>query len=177
MAYILSRDHALTVSLVTTTSDKAVLLSKDGEEVNVPLAPLLGSSTLLRSVVAESHLHPGVHGPLVLSLSVAADILVSVGEILGKGESNVKEENIEEVQQVLDLIGVEAHLSQIRINNEYYEHVATNEEGVNLETKLESIDGDEEDNLSESGDSEAKYSYRLFSKCGKTSGVRVSWSK
>ena len=155
MAYILSRDHALTVSLVST-SDKAALLSKEGEDVNVPLVPLLGSSTLLRSVVAESHLHPGVHGPLVLSLPVAADVLVSVGEILGKGESNVKEENIEEVQQVLDLIGVEAHLSQIRINNEYYEHVATNEEGVNLETKLESID-DEENNLSESCDREAKY--------------------
>ena len=156
MAYILSRDHALTVSLVTTTSDKAVLLSKDGEEVNVPLVPLLGSSTLLRSVVAESHLHPGVHGPLVLSLSVAAEILVSVGEILGRGESNVKEENIEDVQQVFDLMGVEANLSQIRINNEYNEHVATNEEGVNLEIKLESMN-DEENNLSESVDSEAKY--------------------
>ena len=152
--YILSRDHASTVSLVSTLG-KAVFLSKDGEEVNVPLAPLLGASTLLRSVVAESHLHPGVHGPLVLSLSVATDILASVGEIFGKGESNVKEENIKEVQQVLNLIGVEANLSKIRRNYEYYENVPTSEEGVYLEIELEPIE-DEEKDFSEGGVSEAK---------------------
>jgi len=136
MAVILSRDHALTVPLLSTHGT-ATLLSKDNHEVKVPLAPLLGASTLVRSMVAESHLHPGIHGPLVLSFAVSADILVSVKEILSVGESNVMEENIEEVNQVLNSLGVEANLSQNRMNNEF-EYVATNEEDIKLEMVFES---------------------------------------
>jgi len=141
MAVILSRDHALTVPLLSTHGT-VTLLSKDGEEVKVPLAPLLGASTLVRSIVDESHLHPGIHGPLVLSFAVAADVLVSVKEILSSGESNVMEENIEEVKQVLNSLGVEANLSQNRINNGF-EYVATNEKDIKLEIVFESASDEE----------------------------------
>ena len=53
-------------------------------------------------MVADSHLHPGIHGPLVLSFTVGADVLVSVGDILEAGEANVKEGNIEEVDGCYD---------------------------------------------------------------------------
>jgi len=133
MAVILSRDHAITVPLLSTYGT-ASLLSKDGEEVKVPLALLLGASTMVRSIVAESHLHPGVHGPLVLSFTVAGDVLARVGELLGVGESNVKEKNIDEVAQVLDLLGVAANLSQCRKNIEY-DHIATNDEDITTNEK------------------------------------------
>jgi len=98
MDVILTRDQALTIPLLSTYGT-ASLLSWDGQEVKVPLAPLLGGSTLVRSMVAESQLHPGLHGPLIFSFTVAADVLVSIGDILGMGECNVKEENVEEVKQ------------------------------------------------------------------------------
>jgi len=131
LTVILSRAPVLTVPLLSTYGT-TTLLSRDGEEVKVPLAPLLGASPLVRSMVAESHLHPGTHGPLVLSFTVPADVLVSVGDMLGTGVSNVVEENIKEVVQVLNSLRVEANLSQIRINNEY-EYVPTNEEDIKQE--------------------------------------------
>merc|ERR1719369_432916 len=75
-------------------------------------------------MVAESHLHPGLHGPLILSFTVAADVLASVGDILSVGEAIVREENIDEVTQVLDILGVKACLSQSR-NNKTYGDIAT----------------------------------------------------
>jgi len=131
LTYILSRDQVLTVPLLSTYGT-ATLLSRDGDEVKVPLAPLLGASRLVRSIVAESHLHPGTHGPLVLSFTVPADVLASVGDMLGTGVSNVVKENIEEVVQVLNSLRVVSNLSQIRINNEY-EYVPTNEEDIKQE--------------------------------------------
>ena len=116
MAVILSRVQGLIVPLLSTHGT-ATLLSKDGGEVKVPLAPLLGASTLLRSTLDESHLHPGIHGPLILSFAVTADVLMSVRDLLSAGESNLLEENIEEVIQVLNSLGVGANLSQCRINN------------------------------------------------------------
>ena len=76
MAFSLSLDQAFIVPLLSTYG-KAALISRDGEEVKVPLAHLLGASPLVRSIVAESYLHPGIHGPLVLSFPVATDILGS----------------------------------------------------------------------------------------------------
>jgi len=131
MALILSRDKALTISQVSTYGT-ASFLSLDGQEVKVPLALVLGASTLVRSMMAELHLHPGIHGPLVLSFEVAADVLGSVADMLGVGEANVKEENIEEIIQVLNSLGVEANLSQIG-KNIVYEHTVANDEEVKLE--------------------------------------------
>ena len=135
MAVILSRKQALTVPLLSTYGT-ASFLSRDGQEVKVPLAPLLGGSNLVRSMVAESYLHPGIHGPLILSFTVAADVLASVGDMLSVGEAIVWEENIDEVTQILDLLGVKASLSQSR-NNRMYEDIATNEEEVKLEIVFE----------------------------------------
>jgi len=153
MAVILSRDHALTVPLLSTHGT-ATLLSKDNHEVKVPLAPLLGASTLVRSIVAESRLNPGIHGPLVLSVAVAGDVLGSVADMLGVGESNVKEENIEKVKQVLDSLGVEANLSQIR-KNIVYERTVTNEEDVELD-RVRGLVSDEESDISEVDVTKAK---------------------
>ena len=121
----MSRNQAITVPLLSTYG-KASLLSMDGQEVKVPLAVLLGGSSLVRSMVAESHLHPGLHGPLILSFTVATNVLASVGDILAVGVANVREENIGEVTQVLDLLGVKASLSRNR-NGMMYEDIATNE--------------------------------------------------
>merc|ERR1719402_562530 len=129
---ILTRDQALTVPLLSTYGT-AILLGRDGREVRVPLAPLLGASILVRSMGTESQLHPGIHGPLFLSFAVTSDILASVGELLGAGESNVKEENIEDVKQVLDMLGVEANLSYGRKYNERFEHITAYAEDVKLE--------------------------------------------
>jgi len=122
MAYVLSRDKALTIPLLSTYGT-AVLLSKDCQEVLIPLAPLLGASTLVRSMVTQANLHPGVHGPLILSLDVAAEVLVSLREILSKGETDVREETIIEVKQVLGMLGVEANLRYYGKNKEYYENM------------------------------------------------------
>jgi len=127
MALLLSRNKAVTVALLSTHGT-ASLLSRDGHEVFVPLAPVLSASTLVRSVVAESHLHPGIHGPLTLSLEVSAAVLSSVAVMLVAGESKVEEENIDEVIQVLDSLGVEANLGKI-----VYEHIVTNEGDIQLE--------------------------------------------
>ena len=58
--------------------------------------------------------------------------------MLGVGECNVKEENIEEVTQVLDLLRVEANLSQSRKNIEH-EHIGTSDTAIELEIKLEPV--------------------------------------
>jgi len=141
MTVLIPRDKALTVPLLSTCGT-ATLLSRDGHEVKVPLAPLLGGSPLARSIVAESNLHPGIHGPLNLSFEVAADVLVSVGNMLSFGEANVKEENIDEVKQVLTSLGVKANLSQRR-NNIVYKDIATNEADIKLEIVFEPMSDEE----------------------------------
>ena len=101
MAFVLSRDQALSVPLLSTHG-KASLLSKNGDEVKVPLAPLLGASSLIKALVADFHLHPGIHGPLIFSFSVNTDVLESVGNITYLfRKSNVKEENVEELKLIL----------------------------------------------------------------------------
>ena len=155
MAFKLSRDQALTVPLLSTYGT-ATLLSKEGQEVKVALAPLLGASSLVRSIVASSQLHPGVHGPLILSLEVAAHILECVVEILGAGESDLMGRNIEEVKHALDILGVEANLSRSSKNIENYEQqVALREENIKLEIVFESIDYEDAD-LSDVNANEAK---------------------
>jgi len=141
MAVILSRNQARTVPLLSTYGT-ASLLSMDGQVAKVPLALLLGGSNLVRSIVAESHLHPGVHGPLILSFTVAVNVLASVGDMLALGQANVREENIDEVTQVLDLLGVNASLSRSRINIKY-EDIATKEEAIKLEIVFEPFCGKE----------------------------------
>merc|ERR1719153_1828570 len=85
-------------------------------------------------MVTQANLHPGVHGPLILSLDVAAEVLVSLREILSKGETDVRKETMIEVKQVLDMLGVEANLSYDGKNKEYYENIPADyeEHGVFL---------------------------------------------
>ena len=158
MAVTLSRDQALTVQLLSTYGT-ASLLGKDGREVQVPLAPLLGASSLLRSIVDSSQLHPGVHGPLIISFDIAVDVLAHVGEILGAGESKLKSGNIEDVVHVLEILGLEGSLSETRLNIVNHEQqIAANEEGINLEEVFESI-GDED---TESGTDEVIEAKKVF---------------
>ena len=121
MAVTLLRDQALTVPLLSTYG-RATLLGRDGRGVQVPLAPLLAASSLVKAIVNSSQLHPGIYGPLILSFDIDVDILAHVRKVLGTGESNLRSGNIEDVKHVLDILGVTANLSQTRrINIEYYE--------------------------------------------------------
>ena len=140
MAHILNlkRDPVLTKDLIGTTFGTATLQSKDNEKVQVPLAPLLSSSKLIRIMVTESHLHPAIHGPLILSCEVSTEALVSVRDILGTGETLTSNDNIEEVKQVLSMLGVYADLSQDGNNEEHTDH-----EGVKLEIVFEMQDEEE----------------------------------
>jgi len=133
----LKKDPALLLDLIGTTlrTATATLLSKENEGVQVPLAPLLSTSKLLRFMVAESHLHPAIHGPLILWCEVSTKALVKVGDILGSGKTRVSNDDIEEIKQVLSMLGVDADLSQDRtiINilntKEYFEHLAARDKG------------------------------------------------
>ena len=90
----LKKDPALLLDLIGTTLGRATLQSKDNEKVQVPLAHLLSTSKLIRTMVAESHLHPAIHGPLILSCEVSTEALVSVGDMLGAGETRINNDNI-----------------------------------------------------------------------------------
>merc|ERR1712083_681864 len=74
----------------------------------------------------------------------------------GAGESNVKEENIEEVKKVLNSLGVEAKLSHSKSHNIKHGYVVTNEneEDIDLEIMFDPI-SDKETNLRESDVNEA----------------------
>jgi len=93
----------------------------------------------------------GIHGPLFLSFTVGADVLVSVGDILRAGESNVKERNIEEV---LGLLGLEESLSQTS-KNILYERDVTHEEVAILE-KVTGPVSDEKSEFSDGDTDETK---------------------
>jgi len=142
MAYILNlrRDPALTYDLTGTTLGTATLQSKDNEKVQVPLAPLLSTSKLIRTMVAESHLHPAIHGPLILSCDASTKALVSVRDILGTGETRINKDNIEDIKQVMNMLGVDADHSQDSKNKEYFEHLSARDEGVKLEIVFEMQD-------------------------------------
>jgi len=139
MAYLfnLKRNPALTNDLIGTPLGTATLQSKDNEKVQVPLAPLLSTSKLIRTMVAESYLHPATHGPLILSCEVSTEALVSVGDILGTGETCNNNDNIEEIKQGLSMLGVEADLSQDRKNEEYFELISARDGDVKLEKIIE----------------------------------------
>jgi len=131
----LKRDPASVIDLIGTTLGTATLLSTDNEKVEVPLATLLSTSKLIRIMIAESHLHPAIHGPLILSCEVSTEALVSVQDILGKGETRISNVNIEEVKEVLSMLGLNADISMDRKNKEYVEHppARDKDEGVKLE--------------------------------------------
>jgi len=85
--------------------------------------------------VAESNLHPAIHGPLILSCEVSTKALARVGDILGTGKTRISNDDIEEIKQVMSMLGVDADLSQDRtmINilntNEYFEHLSVRDKG------------------------------------------------
>ena len=103
MAYTLTRDPNLLNLLSPTFGGTATLQSKEGENVLVPLSALLGASTLVSGIVANSHLHPAVHGPLILSCALSTDVLVSVGDILGRGEAFVIDNDNGEIKNAMDM--------------------------------------------------------------------------
>merc|ERR1719233_1837667 len=108
-------------NIIGSTLNQVTLQSKGDEKVLIPLAPLLGKSKLIRLIVDESHLHPAIHGPLILSCDeVSTESLISVGEILSRGETRMRDDNGKEIKQVLEMLGIEADLSLVR-NTEYVE--------------------------------------------------------
>jgi len=139
----LKRDPASIIDLIGTTLGTATLHSKDNEKVQVTLAPLISNSKLIRIMVAESHFHPAIHGPLILSCEVSTEALVSVRDILHTGETRISNDNIEEVKEVLSMLGVNADINQDRKKKEYLEHPSVRDGGVKLEQDFKMQDDNE----------------------------------
>jgi len=109
--------------LLGTSLGAAILQSKDGQEVPVPLAAVLGASPLIRQMVTESCLHPAIHGPLVLTCcGVSLQSLACVVDILSTGETLVCDDNIEEVKKVMGMLGIKVNLCDDRENYDYYDY-------------------------------------------------------
>jgi len=141
----LKRNPALTIDLIGTTLGTATLQSKDNDRVQVPLAPLLSTSKLIRIMVAESGIHPDIHGPLILSCEASTKSLISVADILDTGEIGVSDDAIDEIKQVLSMLGVRADLS--KDSNEYYEHIY---EESPVQSDLDRNDAENQPNVEES---------------------------
>ena len=133
---ILKRDSSLWNVLPCTDNEISNLLSDDSQSVAVPLVHLLGASSLVRSMVVDANLHPAIHGPLILSFPVEVGVLLSVGEIFRRGETWVRDGEIEEVQEVLNMLGVEVYLSCSKIKKKY-ERIADFSEEVKFEIVFE----------------------------------------
>lgn len=147
---ILKRDSMLWDVLPCTAYETATLLSKDSQGVAVPLAHLLGASSLVRSMVADANLHPAIHGPLILSCPVEVGVLLSVGEIFRRGVASARDGEIEEVQHVLNMLGVEVDLSCTKMKKKY-ERIAE----VSEEVKLEIVFEMENENISDGIENDA----------------------
>ena len=97
-----------------TVCGTVTLASEDGHQVSVSTAILLAMSPLVRSILSD--IHPADYGPLVMVFAVCGDVLRVVGEILSKGEVNVKDERFEgEVQLFFKRIGVELFLNCTKV--------------------------------------------------------------
>ena len=86
-------------------------------------------------MVAESRNHPNIHGPLIMSCEASTESLINVVDILGTGEIRVSDDAIEEIKQVLSMLGVKANLS--KDSNEYFEPIYARDEGLKLELVFE----------------------------------------
>ena len=119
---LLKRDPAWVNELLSPASSGTVTLLGDaGHQASVPLAPMLAASPLLRTMLADTGLHPSVFGNPVLSLPGTATALSYAADILTKGEVNVKAVDrniIDDVQIVLQMMGVEAALDYSGIKQE-----------------------------------------------------------
>jgi len=109
MNLILKRDPVWLQCLPTIeTSATLLLLGGDYQKVAVPAHLLLAASPLVRRILTD-HLSP-TYSPCCISLPAAtSDVLQVFGEILTTGRAaGAHEEEIEEVQQVFEMLGVEA---------------------------------------------------------------------
>ena len=107
---VLKRDPVWLASLhVEVISAPIILLGKDECQVAVPAPLLLGSSPLVRRVFAD--LLPPAFSPCYISLAVTEDVLKHVAEILSsRSVACVQEGEVEEVKQVMVMLGIEPSL-------------------------------------------------------------------
>jgi len=125
-----------------TVCGTVTLASEDGQQVSVSTAILLAMSPLVRSILSD--IHPADYGPLVMVLAVCGDVLHVVGEILSKGEVNVKDERFEgEVQLFFKRIGVELFLNCTKvevIKSDLISEIEVKDEAISGEINISEIE-------------------------------------
>jgi len=167
MMYVFKRNPDWLQIELSSVCGEATLRSEDGREISVPVASLLATSTLMRSILSDFHFHPALQSPLILSCACSAESLSTAGEVLSKGLAMVKDDKqLDDVKDVLGLLGVEMALGSTEIeqnlvlygdavDNEIINHDETNVGGgsddevkfeiiVKLEDMEDDVKADEE---------------------------------
>jgi len=120
MMYVLKRNQPdwlqFQLSSVCGTATLRSVHDRD-REISVPVASLLATSSLMRSIMSD--LHPALQSPFIISCACSAEILIIAGELLDKGLVMVKDDRLlHEVQEMLELLGVEVVLSCVKIKQD-----------------------------------------------------------
>jgi len=130
---VLKQDPVWLATLpVGVTSAPIILLGKDECQVAVPAPLLLAASPLLRRVLAD--LLPPAFSPCFVSIAVTEYVLKQVAGILSSGSVACEQEGeVEEVKQVLVMLGIESSL----VSCDKYEDVLDKNIKVEDESEIE----------------------------------------
>ena len=141
MNLILKHDPVWLGSLPSPdASTSLVLLGVDGHQVAVPAPLLLAVSPLVRNILSD--LLPPAYCPCFLSIPATGEVLQVVMDILTTG--TVAGDHVDEVRQVLGMLGVEAlivsyQLESIQVGQvlqrDFKEELSTEGPDIGLENK------------------------------------------
>jgi hypothetical protein len=169
MNLILKKDPVWLGSLPTPDdSTTIVLVGSDGHQVAVPAYHLLAVSHLVRSILTD--LLPPAYCPCFLSLPATRGILQVVRDILNTGTvAGDLVEEVEEVRQVLGMLGVEAlivsyQLESIQVGQVFErdikEEISAEEPDISLEDKEINFKIEDKENTSVKAPKDLRQSLR-----------------
>jgi len=133
MDLILKRDPVWLQFLPTpdACATLLLLLGGNGQQVVVPAPLLLAASPVVRSILSD-HLPPAYSLCCISLPATTGDVLQVFGDILATGTAAGGHENkIEEVQQVFEMLGVDAWITRCHLENIQLGQVL--ERDINLE--------------------------------------------